>query len=139
MEEKDIAYVHQIEEESFSIPWTIQAFREEIDNERAHYVVLEEDGRIIGYGGFWQILDEGHFTNLAVTSEYRGKGFGVKLVRAMIESCKELNITSVTLEVRESNKAALRAYVSVGFHIEGKRKRYYANPVEDAIIMWMSL
>jgi ribosomal-protein-alanine N-acetyltransferase len=57
----------------------------------------------------------------------------------MLNYARTLEITSVTLEVRENNKNALRAYKALGFHIEGKRIRYYTNPVEDALIMWLSL
>lgn len=135
----DIDAVVVIEHESFSVPWTKDAFKQEIVNDRAHYLVMEEDNKIIGYGGFWQILDEGHFTNLAITPSYRNKGLGKKLIEAMLNFARTLDIASVTLEVRENNENALRAYKTLGFQIEGKRSRYYTNPVEDAMIMWLSL
>lgn len=139
MLESDIDSVILIERESFSVPWTEAAFKQEMLNSNAHYLVMEEDNNIIGYGGFWQILDEGHFTNLAITSEYRNKGLGKKLIEAMLNYARTLEIVKVTLEVRENNVNALRAYKALGFHIEGKRSRYYTNPVEDGMIMWLSL
>lgn len=139
MDAKDIDAVVSIEDESFSVPWTKEAFTQEMLNDKAHYLVMEEDDRIIGYGGFWQILDEGHFTNLAITPEYRNRGLGKKLIEAMLNYARTLNIVKVTLEVRQSNENALKAYKSLGFNIEGKRSRYYTNPVEDAMIMWLSL
>jgi ribosomal-protein-alanine N-acetyltransferase len=105
----------------------------------AYYLVMEEKDKLIGYGGFWKIFDEGHFTNLAILPDYQHKGLGKKLIEAMMNYARTLEIKSLTLEVRESNINALKAYESVGFHIEGKRNRYYTNPVEDAMIMWLSL
>jgi len=139
MHKSDIDAVVLIEHESFGVPWTKAAFEQEMLNSNAHYLVMEEDNRIIGYGGFWQILDEGHFTNLAITPEYRSRGFGKKLIQAMLNYARTIEIAKVTLEVRETNENALKAYVAVGFQIEGKRRRYYTNPVEDAMIMWLSL
>ena len=139
MQETDIEAVVLIEQESFSIPWSKSAFIDEMSNEKAHYLVMEEDNRVIGYGGFWKILDEGHFTNLAITPEYRHRGLGKKLIEAMLNYGRTLGIDKVTLEVRETNENALRAYATLGFHIEGKRRRYYTNPDEDAMIMWLSL
>ena len=139
MKATDIEAVVLIEGESFSEPWSQAAFVQEMVNDRAHYLVIEEDDKIIGYGGFWQILDEGHFTNLAIVPEYRNRGFGSKIITAMLNYARTIEITSVTLEVREHNENALRAYKALGFHIEAKRSHYYTKPVEDALIMWLSL
>ncbi len=139
MKSQDIASVVLIENQSFSTPWSKESFKAEMINEKAYYIVYELDNNIIGYGGFWKILDEGHFTNLAIKPIYRGNGYGKQLIQGMMELAKTLNIDKVTLEVRESNIIALKAYATLGFYIEGKRSRYYANPIEDAIIMWASL
>jgi ribosomal-protein-alanine N-acetyltransferase len=136
---KDIDAVVAIEIESFSIPWSKDAFEDEMKNSKAYYVVMEEDNIIIGYGGFWKIFEEGHFTNLAITPAYRKKGLAKKLIEAMLNYCRTLDIQNATLEVRESNISALKAYSALGFCVEGKRRRYYTNPVEDALIMWLSL
>ena len=135
----DIDSVLAIEQVSFSVAWSEDAFMQEMDNSKAYYLVMEENNQIIGYGGFWKIFDEGHFTNLAILPAYRNKGLGKKLIEAMLNYARTLGISKVTLEVREKNENALRAYKSLGFYIEGKRNRYYTNPVEDAIIMWLSL
>lgn len=139
MQSSDIITVLDIEKCSFSTPWTQESFEQEMTNPRAHYVVLEEKTTVIGYGGFWQILEEGHITNLAIHPDYRGKGHGKKLIETMLNYARSLNIERVTLEVRKSNEIALKAYTSLGFNIEGKRSRYYTNPTEDAYIMWVSL
>lgn len=136
---QDIEQILTIEKLSFSVPWSEEDFYSELKNPRAHYLVFEEKGQVIGYAGFWQVLDEGHITNIAITPLFQNKGFGKKLIEAMLNNARTLKIEKMTLEVRESNVNALKAYSSVGFHIEGRRSQYYTNPNEDAIIMWTSL
>lgn len=139
MQSSDIESVVEIEELAFSTPWTVEGFTQEMTNPRAHYIVLEDKGTLIGYGGFWQIIEEAHITNLAIHPKHRGKGHGKKLIEAMLNYARSLHIERVTLEVRVSNLVARKAYESFGFNIEGKRSRYYTNPTEDAMIMWLSL
>jgi len=139
MKSQDIKDILHIEEVAFSVPWTENDFISELTNPRAHYLVFEEKGKLIGYAGFWQVFEEGHITNIAIEPAFQRRGFGKKLIEAMLNYARSIHIEQVTLEVRESNVNALKAYSSVGFHIEGRRSQYYTNPNEDAIIMWMSL
>ncbi len=139
MEAGDILAIVEIESMSFAAPWSEQSFLQELNNKHAHYLVLIDEEKIIGYGGFWKILDEGHFTNLAIHPSRRGEGLGKRLIQSMLEKARSLEIAKVTLEVRTSNTVALKAYETFGFYIEGVRSRYYTNPTEDAIIMWLSL
>ncbi len=139
MEVLDIDPIFEIENLSFSTPWTRSAFETELTNDNAHYIVITVEDKVIGYGGFWKIMDEAHFTNLAIHPEYRGKGYGKQLIQGMLDLAKQIDIKYATLEVRASNEHALKAYSTLGFYIEGKRSRYYTNPVEDALIMWASL
>lgn len=139
MEASDIDPIFEIENLSFSTPWTRSAFETELTNDNAHYIVITDEDRVIGYGGFWKIVDEAHFTNLAIHPDFRGRGYGKVLIQGMLNLAKELDIQHATLEVRASNEPALKAYSTLGFYIEGKRSRYYTNPVEDALIMWASL
>jgi|LSQX01.1.fsa_nt_gb ribosomal-protein-alanine N-acetyltransferase len=137
MEVKDLDQIMVIELESFTTPWTKESFRVEIqENGLAQYFIAEIDGKVVGYGGIWLILDEGHITNVAVGKEYRGLGVGNKLVEALILYCKEKNITNMTLEVRESNLVAQNLYKKYGFLEYGIRPNYYADDHEDAVIMW---
>jgi len=139
MKAHDIQHILIIEEVAFSVPWTENDFISELANPRAHYLVFEEKGQLIGYAGFWQVFEEGHITNIAIAPAFQRRGFGKKLIEAMLNYARSIHIEKVTLEVRESNVNALKAYSSVGFHIEGRRSQYYTNPNEDAIIMWLSL
>ena len=137
MEVKDLDQIMVIELESFTTPWTKESFRVEIqENGLAKYFIAEINGKVVGYGGIWLILDEGHITNVAVAKEYRGLGVGNKLVEALILYCKSKKITNMTLEVRESNLVAQNLYKKYGFLEYGIRPNYYADDNEDAVIMW---
>ena len=121
---------------SFVTPWSYESIENELNNKFARYVVAKLNDVIIGFGGVWLILDEGHITNIAVHPEFRGIGAGDMIVKALIELCKQERISSITLEVRVSNKAAQNLYKKHGFIEAGIRKNYYADTKEDAIIMW---
>lgn len=137
MTEEDIDEVLEIEKEAFTTPWTREAFvLELIKNQLARYVVAEIDEKIVGYGGLWLILDEGHITNIAVSSQYRGQGIGNLLVERLIEICEEKGISNMTLEVRKTNFVAQSLYKKYDFIDCGVRKGYYTDTKEDAVIMW---
>ena len=97
------------------------------------------DNKIVGYVGVWFVVDEGHITNVAVHSDYRGKKIGDKLVKEMVKLCEESKLVAMTLEVRSSNTVAQNLYRKYGFKMGGIRKEYYSDNKEDAIIMWNQL
>lgn len=136
----DIPFVCEIEKEAFTTPWSEEAFRNELThNLYAHYVVLEHEGRLAGYGGLWLIMDEAHITNVAVKAEFRGLGWGEKLMQRLKETALFLGARRMTLEVRVSNTRAKQLYEKLGFHGAGIRKEYYTDNREDALIMWANL
>lgn len=140
MEEKDIDDVLKIEQASFTTPWTREAFHHEMTQNRfAVYVVLEEDGQVIGYCGSWVVVDEVHITNVAIHPDYRGQKLGEALMRNMIEVAIGLGAVSMTLEVRVSNHIAQSLYRKLGFQDGGIRKNYYTDLQEDALVMWVNL
>lgn len=129
--------VLKIEEQCFPTPWSKNAFTHEIEyNNLAHYIVALKDGEIIGYAGMWVILDDAHITNIAVSPLHRGKGYGKCIMREMMRRALLLGASKMTLEVRTSNEPARRLYSSLGFVERGRRKKYYSDTGEDAIIMW---
>ncbi|MCS3916687.1 ribosomal-protein-alanine N-acetyltransferase [Caldanaerobacter subterraneus subsp. tengcongensis MB4] len=137
MTEDDIDEVMEIEKLSFTTPWSREAFVGEVTkNSCARYIVAEVDKKVVGYAGFWVVLDEGHITNIAVHPEYRGKGIGSRLMEGLIDLAKKNGITSMTLEVRESNLVAQNLYKKFGFKVLGRREGYYQDNNEDAIVMW---
>ncbi len=140
MSPEDIDQVCEIENLSFTTPWSRESFESELSkNNLARYIVAKVDGRVAAYGGMWVVLDEGHITNIAVHPDYRGRKIGEKLVEALLMEAKDNNAGSITLEVRVSNDAARNLYKKLGFEDSGIRKGYYSDTGEDAVIMWKRL
>ncbi|MDD2481607.1 MAG: tRNA (adenosine(37)-N6)-threonylcarbamoyltransferase complex dimerization subunit type 1 TsaB [Lutispora sp.] len=137
---EDIKAVYDVECLSFDTPWSLESFTSEVnENNMAKYMVAKIDDEIVGYGGMWIVLDEGHITNIAVHPEHRGKKIGDALVRAIMKEAVENNVKRMTLEVRPSNWAALNLYKKFGFKESGIRRGYYEDTGEDALIMWAEL
>ncbi len=136
----DIPDTMVIEHESFTLPWSEVAFRNELTlNHFARYIMMDVDGEPAGYAGMWAIVDEAHITNIAVRTAYRGRHLGERLLRHLMEWAGELGLERMTLEVRASNRVAQSLYVKLGFVPAGVRKGYYSDNNEDAIIMWCEL
>lgn len=139
MTKDDVDSVYIVEENCFTDPWSKESIRKELKNDLARYLVAELDNKIVGYVGVWFVVDEGHITNVAVHSDYRGKKIGDKLVKEMVKLCEESKLVAMTLEVRSSNTVAQNLYKKYGFKMGGIRKEYYSDNKEDAIIMWNQL
>lgn len=131
--------VMRIEEASFPTPWPRISFANELRNDFAFYIVALYRGQVIGYAGMWLILDEAHITNVAVHPDYRRHGVGRLLMQELILRAALLGATAMTLEVRAFNKAARQLYSTMGFRQEGRRRGYYTDTGEDALIMWKRL
>ncbi|MDR0286643.1 MAG: ribosomal protein S18-alanine N-acetyltransferase [Clostridiales bacterium] len=136
MKKCHIDEIAALEELCFTTPWHKSSFEDELKNDLAHYFVALENGRVIGYCGFWQIFDEAHITNIAVSPDFRRNGVGKALLGKMFEVWGRMGINFATLEVRVSNIGARKLYESFDFYNSGVRKGYYEDTGEDAIIMW---
>jgi len=137
---EDIPDIMIIEREAFTMPWTEEAFRNELThNHFAKYMVMELQGQIIGYAGLWAIVDEAHVTNIALLEEYRGRKWGDRLMDELMKTAAYLGMKSITLEVRVSNEVAQNLYRKKGFRSAGTRRGYYSDNREDALIMWADL
>ena len=137
---EDIPFVCEIEQEAFTTPWTEGAFRNELTNNQfAHYMIMDIEGEVAGYGGMWLIMEEAHVTNVAVRSAYRGRKLGERLLRELMRTAAFLGAIRMTLEVRASNYIAQNLYEKLGFRSVGVRSGYYTDNREDAIIMWADL
>lgn len=139
MSRNTIRQVAEIEKESFANPWSQAAFEAELGNSAARYVVALEAGEVIGYAGYWHILDEAHVTNVAVRKDKRGLGYGRSIMERLLELAVAEGIVHMTLEVRVSNAIARALYLSMGFRELGLRRGYYEDNGEDAVIMWLKL
>lgn len=138
MTQADLTQVCAIEEETFSEPWSLEDFDTSLNDANNHYLVVEVDGIVAGYCGYWGIAGEGYIYNVAVKNEYRRQHIGYKMLKVLLEEAADRGITSLTLEVRFSNEAAIRLYESLGFTKAGIRKDFYSKPKEDAVIMWLN-
>ena len=121
--------VHEIERVCFSDAWSANSFRHEREAGRLH-LAMEED-TLLGYIVFWRIEDECEIANIATHPERRGEGIGSMLLSHALECGAD----KFYLEVRESNEAAKALYFKHGFTTYGKRKNYYRNPTEDALLL----
>lgn len=137
MTENDIPELVELDKTCFPRPWKSGVFRDEINNPAARYWVLRTGGKITAYGGFWIVCDECHITNIAVHADYRHMGQGNAMMECLIRMAKLYGARSMTLEVRPTNITAISLYRHFGFEQEGRRKRYYEDNGEDALIMWL--
>lgn len=140
--------------------WAIEGYRRELDSPNSDLLGLwtwETDDcesaqnragtetpplqippTLIGIGCLWAILEEAHIIMLAIHPQFQGQGLGQALLLALLKSACERQLERATLEVRESNLAAVYLYKKFGFKEAGRRKRYYEDTGEDALVMWRS-
>lgn len=131
----DLPRVMEIELATFTMPWSEATFRGLLRRTDSDLYVADVRGAVAGYAVFWSVTDQGELGNVAVAAEYRGRGLGRKLVETVLERAAERGIREMFLEVRRSNEGAQNLYRTFGFFEVGKRKNYYLEPVEDALIM----
>lgn len=136
MEERDVQQVAAIEAESFSLPWSEQAFRDSLAMYHTIFLVADLEGRIAGYCGCYQSLEEAEITNVAVKQELCGKGIARELLQELFRVGTAQGVFAYTLEVRVGNTPAIHLYESLGFENVGIRRNFYEKPTEDAMIMW---
>ena len=109
----------------------------ELQNPDACLLVAKDaEGRVVGFCGFWRVLDELHINNLAVLSEHRRQGIASKILNRVFAEGRRAGASRATLEVRRSNEIARRLYERFGFTVAGVRRGYYRHPDEDALILW---
>ncbi len=133
----DVDEIVKLEQECFAVPWSRESLEYDItSNPMSAYFVAVIDGQVAGYVGFWLILDECHINNVAVSPLFRKQHIGSRIIKTMIDSCKEAGVDRFTLEVRKSNIPAIGLYEKYDFKACGERKGYYEDNGEDAIIMW---
>ena len=124
-----------IERACFERPWSEQTFADTLYNDAVSLVVAQgEDGTVLGYAELSVILDEGCLEKIAVAPPYRRQGVAEELLGAFLRFGRA-NLAFITLEVRESNAPAIALYEKLGFKQVGRRKNYYAEVQEDAILM----
>lgn len=136
MTEAHLPEVMRIEREVFMPGWSEEAFRNDLRNPAALYLILRLNGKIVAYAGMWMVIDEAHITNVAVKPEYRGRNFAKRLIHRLLSIARERGCVKAFLEVRISNTPAQKLYEKFGFRPVAVRAKYYDN-AEDALIMWL--
>lgn len=135
MQIDDLEQVMEIENEAFSVPWTMNGFFTFLIRNDTLFLVAEDNGEICGYAGIVMVPGDGDITNIAVKESRRGNGIGRMLVKELIKESEEQGVSRVFLEVRKTNAPAIGLYEKMGFAQIGIRKDYYEEPKEDAVLM----
>lgn len=132
----DLDLVLSIERVSFSTPWSRRAFLYELkENRAARCWAARVAGELVGYLCLWEVGSELHITNLAVHPAWRRQGIARALLGAILEDARRRGLSVAFLEVRPTNREALSLYERFGFHVIGRRKGYYFDTGEDALVM----
>ncbi len=139
MAETDLDAVMEIEQASFSTPWSRDSFRNLLGRDDADLWVAVVGGVVVGYAVVWYVAREAELGNLAVAPGWRRLGLGGRLLDWSVARARERGTERIFLEVRESNRAAQRLYRERGFVQVGRRPRYYRAPTEDAWVMCLKL
>jgi len=126
--------VQAIENACFSPPWTREQLAHQITGERNVFLCAEDETGVLGYVGLMTVLDEGYISNVAVAPEARRRGIADALLDELAARTKD-TLAFLTLEVRASNAPAIALYEKHGFSVVGRRKNYYEQPREDALLM----
>jgi ribosomal-protein-alanine N-acetyltransferase len=134
----DLDSISDVLLDDFDDFWNYNIFKAELENPNSHYIVAKQNDLIVGFAGIWIAVDEAHVTNIVVKKSNRGCGIGSLLLENLISMVKSLNLKSLTLEVNETNKPAIKLYEKYGFKRVGARKNYYDNKY-SAIIMTAKL
>lgn len=135
MKASHVAEIAQLEKICFSDPWSENSVASELENKLSYWLVAVEAGQVAGYIGSQTVCGETDMMNVAVHPDHRRKGIAEALILALIDQLKAMESHCLTLEVRASNTPAISLYEKLGFTEIGRRKNYYRNPKEDALIL----
>jgi ribosomal-protein-alanine N-acetyltransferase len=132
---RDLDAVVAIERASFGDPWNRESFASALADRNLRFEVAAAEGDVAGYIVYWLAAGEGELANIAVAPARRRDGIGALLLQHVLEAARAAKVAFVHLEVRESNAAARALYARFGFTEVGRRRAYYRNPVEDALML----
>lgn len=140
LELADLDAIMAIEETVFPLPWPRSIYRSELEQGLdSHYFALdllqETQRTLVAYAGFWLLDDEAHLMTIAVAPAWQGRGLGRWLLLKLFDEMALCGAQAVTLEVRAGNRPARSLYRQLGFRVVGRRKGYYSDNSEDALIM----
>lgn len=140
IEKMNLNHLNELQEiliSDFDDFWSFSTFKEEVENENSSYIIGKINNEIIGFAGLKKIFDQADIMNIVIKKTYRNQGIGTLLLENLILLAKDLNISTLFLEVNEQNKPAIHLYEKLGFEKLGVRKKYYNN--NNGIIMKKNL
>jgi ribosomal-protein-alanine N-acetyltransferase len=138
---EDLSAILELDQACFGGLWTLEGYQRELDSPNSDLLGIfapHSSKTLLGMGCFWSILEEAHITIVAVHPQYQRQGLGQALIYALLKTASDRNLERATLEVRASNAAAISLYQKFGFKTAGRRRRYYQDNGEDALILWLS-
>lgn len=139
LREEHLDAAARLEQLCFSAPWSRRALQEELTNPAAVYLAALVGGRVAGYAGMRHAAGEGYIDNIAVDPAFRRRGVATALLGQLEEFARRNHFAFLTLEVRPSNEPALRLYEKLGYMQAGRRRGFYTNPPEDALLLTKTL
>jgi len=140
IEKMNLNHLNELQEiliSDFDDFWSFSTLKEELENENSSYIIGKIHNEIIGFAGLKIIFDQADIMNIVIKKTYRNQGIGTLLLENLILLAKDLNISTLFLEVNEQNKPAIHLYEKLGFEKLGVRKKYYNN--NNGIIMKKNL
>jgi ribosomal-protein-alanine N-acetyltransferase len=137
MSHHDIELVRDIDQLAYSRPWSGATWRHELGDSERYHLVATRAGEIVGHAGVLFVADQAHVTTVAVAPADQGRGVATLLLLDLLDEAVTRGIGSARLEVRAAERRAQRIYSRIGFAPAGIRRRYYCDPVDDAVIMWL--
>ncbi|MGB6298903.1 MAG: ribosomal protein S18-alanine N-acetyltransferase [Rivularia sp. (in: cyanobacteria)] len=140
LSQEHLSAILELDQNCFGGLWSKEGYIRELDspNSEIQGLFSQKTGeKLLGMGCFWSILEEAHITILAIDSQYHRQGMGAALLYSLIKTARDRHLERATLEVRASNLAAIALYEKFGFKTAGRRRRYYKDNGEDALILWL--
>lgn len=125
----------EIDRNNFDDPWSLEMLKAELENENAEYYGIFNDDEILGFCGGWYVLDEYQINKIVIDRPHQNKKLGQMFLVYIMEMYRLKNARQSTIEVRESNVRAIKAYTRAGFEVTGFRENYYQNNGETAYVM----
>ncbi|AFY46029.1 ribosomal-protein-alanine acetyltransferase [Nostoc sp. PCC 7524] len=138
---EDLSVILELDQACFGGLWTMEGYQRELDSPNSDLLGIfapHSSRKLLGMGCFWSILEEAHITIVAVHPQYHRRGLGQALLYFLLKTASDRGLERATLEVRASNLAAISLYQKFGFKTAGRRRRYYQDNGEDALILWLS-
>ncbi|WP_195269422.1 ribosomal protein S18-alanine N-acetyltransferase [Eubacterium sp. 1001713B170207_170306_E7] len=125
MRKQDASNLYEIGQACGLGSWSLESYVNEYNNPIAKYLVVEAEGQVVGFAGIWCVVDEAQVMNVGILGKYRQNGLGTQLMAALIKTARAQGCSCMTLEVKETNVAAIRLYKKMGFSAASIRENYY--------------